>query len=115
MNIDFPNLLLIGIIVSLLLTVLFTKVMYHHDVTCSYVTEEGSEMIQFFIYSFEKDIPWTVFKDASSVFLSQNDLPYVQGSEIVIGSHSVALRRVFHPFWRDSKMVVQELSDKDLI
>lgn len=72
-------------------------------------------MIQFALYSFEKDITWTMFKEASSVFLSQNDLPYVQGSEIVIGSHSVALRRVFHPFWRDSKMVVQELSDNNQI
>lgn len=115
MNLDFPNFFLLCVIAALVLTLAFTKVMYHHDITLSYMTDDGSEMIQFFIYSFEKDIPWTVFKDAASVFLSHQELPHISGSEVIIGSNTVALKRVFHPFWKDSNSIVQGLMDTDRI
>jgi len=113
MSIDLPNLLLICMIVALILTVSLTKMMYHHDVTLSYMSDEGSEMTQFFLYSFEKEIPWTVLKDAAQVFLDRTEQQHIPGSEVIIGSNTVALKRVFHPFWKDSSVVAKDLAESE--
>lgn len=110
-SLDFPNILLICMIVALLLTISLTKMIYHHDICISYLSDEGSEMTQFFIFSFEKEIPWTVLRDAASVFLDKSEVSHVSGSEVIVGSNSVALKRVYHPFWKDSNEVVQGLMD----
>jgi len=112
---DFPNLLLICVIVALILTISLTKMIYHHDICISYLSDDGAEMTQFFIFSFEKEIPWTVLRDAASVFLNKSDVSYISGSEVIIGSNSVALKRVFHPFWKNSNEVVQGLMENDRI
>ncbi len=110
---DLPNILLMGMIVGLILTTALTKMLYHHDIAISYISEEGCDMVQFFILSFEKDIPWTALREAASVFLTKSEVDYTPGSEVVVGSNRVALKRVFHPCWRDSAEVAQELFEKD--
>jgi len=102
-------------IVALLLTISLTKMIYHHDICISYLSDDGAEMTQFFIYSFEKEIPWTVLKNAAQVFLDKTEHQYITGSEVIIGSNCVALKRVFHPFWKDSNSIVQGLMDTDRI
>ena len=115
MQLDLPSLLLIALTISLVLTVALTKVIYHYDISVNYMNADGGEMKQLFICSFEKEIPWTVLKDAASAFLSQLDESYVPGSEVIMGSNRVTLKRVFHPFWKDSAVVVQDLLNKNQI
>lgn len=107
----FPELLFICGIVALILTTALTKVVYHHDIAVSFLTPDGAEMTQFCILSFEKEIPWTVLRDAAGSFLSKVEAPYSSGTEVIIGSNSVALKRVFHPFWKDSSSIIQKMVD----
>ena len=110
-DLTFAQLLIVYLFVALVLVSGFTRILYHHDVSFSYLNDEGAEMVQFYTLTLDNEISWLVLREAAGAYLDQTKLPHISGSEVIIGHNTVALKRVYHPFWKDPIHTAQKFSD----